>query len=170
MRLLPALLLVILLPATSAAGAIYRHVDARGNVVFTDQPPEEGAEEVVLPKLNQVPGERPDEQKTAAPPAFAGYKSLTITGLEDGAVLRDPTVPVSVNVVPQPALRDGDRIVVRHNGEVVDSAGFYQIPAIERGTHTFGAEIVDADGKVMITASDVTIHVFRTMVHNQHAH
>lgn len=185
MRLSIALLALLALPLAADA-AIYRHVDNHGNVVYTDQPPEEGGEEVELPPLNQLPGgaaSRPGAaKKPPAPPAAApgpatpvpaagpeGYQSLEIQGVEDGATLRDPTSGIYVSATVKPALRPGDRILLRHNGTETGSGGSFELQQLERGTHSFSAEIVDADGKVLLRAKDVTINVFRTTVRNQKA-
>ncbi|HEY0664130.1 MAG TPA: DUF4124 domain-containing protein [Thiobacillaceae bacterium] len=89
------------------------------------------------------------------------YQSLVISGVTDGAILMNPEGSVSVSAAASPAPRADHRIVIRHNGAEVGDAGFYQAPRLDRGTHTFSAAIVDAEGNVLFQAADVSIHVQR---------
>lgn len=103
---------------------------------------------------------------TAKPPAAVAlppieYQSLVISGVTDDAVLINPESGVSLNVDASPSLRADHRIVIRHNGAEAGNGGFYQSPRLDRGTHTFSAAIVDAEGNVLLQASDVSIHVQR---------
>lgn len=200
MRLSNSLLaLALLLPPAAVAGPVYRHVDDRGNVSYSDQPPAEGSAEMELPEINRYSGSAtrgpgtgtaPEAAPGGMPPggvpppdgmppadASAGgsspppaplpalapiqYQSLVITGVADGTILVNPESSVSVSAAASPSPRADHRIVIRHNGTEVGDAGFYQAPRLDRGTHTFSAAIVDAEGNVLFQAADVSIHVQR---------
>lgn len=157
---------VLLICAVSAAAAeIYRHVDARGKVVFTDQPVE-GAEAVSLPKMNTLPAAKTADN-TANPQAdvFAGYRAIVLSGVEANATLRNPNDAITITARPEPALQSGDRLLIRHNGAPVTADnGSYTMAYMERGTHTFSAEIQDAEGHVLFVGDSLSIHVQRTSV------
>lgn len=179
MRLLPVLLFpLLLLSAGVAAADIYRHVDARGNVSYSDQAPVSDAEPVELPPLNQMPGHPPPAgsgmppavpgvgsgTSTPPPPVITAYESLTLQGITDGATFRDPEHGISLQAVVSPGMRAGDRLLIRHNGVDASDSGSLVIPRLERGTHTFTAVVTDPRGEVVLTSDSVTIHVFRTAV------
>ncbi|MFP5440865.1 MAG: DUF4124 domain-containing protein [Gammaproteobacteria bacterium] len=200
MRLSTTLLILALsLPAAAGAGPVYRQVDDRGNVSYSDQPPAGGAAEMELPDINRYSGGTTGSPAPATAPATGPgggmppppegmpppgglppgsaaapaaqppaaelppieYQSLVITGVTDDAVLINPEGGVSLNVDAAPPLRADHRIVIRHNGAEAGSGGFYQTPRLDRGTHTFSAAIVDAEGNVLLQAGDVSIHVQR---------
>lgn len=159
---------VLLLAVAPAFAEIYRHRDANGNVVFTDQPPED-AEAVELGPVNTVPG-APAAQKTPAPattPALA-YGRLEITGIRNDDVLRNPDAPLLVRATPDVPLQSGHQLVYLRNGQVLDTRNSPVLiidgPALERGSHTFTAEIRDAEGQVLIASEPLTLHVHRTTV------
>lgn len=161
--LLPALLL---LAVSSTAAEIYRHVDAQGRVTYTDQPTG-NTEPVALDPLNTLPATampaaKPGQNTPGTP--FAGYQSLTLTGVENDAILRNPTQPIIVGARLQPGLQPGHSLLIHHNGQPanIDNASSITVPDIARGSHTFRAEVLDADGQVLIQTYDLTIHVHHT--------
>lgn len=190
MRLLTPLLALLLAahaaaePETPASdgpviGTIYRHVDANGKVVFTDQPPgnAQNLETVILPPVNAVKLEqrtlsRPENVEGSAgrearnkAAVAAGYQSLGINGFEDGTVLRNPEGGIVVSAAPVPALFPGDRLVIRYNGQTIDG-DTYSLPTLERGTHTFSAAIL-REGQVLIESPAISMTVLRTTVKDQ---
>lgn len=160
--LLPALLLCAV---SASAAEIYRHVDEQGRVTYTDQPTD-SAHPVALEPLNTLPAATTPAaasgQKAPGVP-FTGYQSLALTGVENGAVLRNPTAPVTLSTRMQPQLQPGHSLLIQHNGRTAntDNASSITVPDIERGSHTFRAEVLDADGQVLIQSYELTIHVHR---------
>src|SRR3990167_3989132 len=115
--LLPAI--VLLCAATSMAAEIYRHVDAQGRVTYTDQPAG-NASPVVLESINTLPATAAPaarQDKSQGPAPFTGYESLTLAGVENNAVLRNPTAPVTVTARLQPRLQPGHTLLIHHNGQ-----------------------------------------------------
>lgn len=179
MRALAILALMILAPCAPAE--IFRHLDKHGKVVFTDQPPE-NAEQVTLPKanvMNMDPNARDaasrfkqqdEAARNAPPPATEGYSSLRVVGAPDGQQLQNPTEPITVAAKAEPPLRPGDTLVIRHNGETAnpDGADSVTFERIDRGEHTFVAEIRNANGEVLISSPPMTFNVQRTTIIRQH--
>lgn len=161
--LLPAI--VLLCAATSMAAEIYRHVDAQGRVTYTDQPAG-NASPVVLESINTLPATAAPaarQDKSQGPAPFTGYESLTLAGVENNAVLRNPTAPVTVTARLQPRLQPGHTLLIHHNGQPanIDNGTSVSVADIERGAHTFRAEVLDTDGKMLIQTYELSIHVHR---------
>lgn len=170
MRTAPlALGLLALLAAPFAPAGIYKHVDADGKVTFTDQPPHD-AQAVDLPPANVLnlgpqaatPAENPPDEP--APTGPVPYASLVVDG--PTGTLTNPTDAVSVGATSEPALQEGHRMVLLHNGREANTEGgsTVTIPWIERGEHTFVAEIRDSAGTVLIRSKPHVFVVFRPSV------
>lgn len=174
MRLLPITALLLLPLAADAQ--VYRHVDASGKVTFTDRPPTE-AEPVALPPVNALPlgprastaREEGGEEAPPAPAAVVPYTSLVVTGFDPDTVLRDPAGGIGVQAQATPPLQPGHRLVLSHNGQPADGDSLY-VETLERGTHSFVAEIIDEEtGAVLIRSQPLQLHVHRTSVlHRNH--
>lgn len=162
-----------------APGTIYRHVDANGKVVFTDQPPGNAKklEAISLPTINTIkaqpstaPRTETGELQGLAPlPAAAPstYQSVEIGGFDDGTVLRNPPEGgvVTVSAWSTPDLLPGDRMVIRHNGKTFDGST-YTLTTLDRGAYTFSAAVL-RDEQVVIESKPITITILRTTVQNQ---
>ncbi len=153
--------------ADKPASGIYRSVDANGNVVFTDQPPESGeSEEVKLRELNTVPtdkmrtildsgNEEPEEA------AGEGYTRLVITSPGEEATVRNPESAVQVAVELEPALKPGDTMVLYDNGVAQPAM---ELEAPERGVHTLIVKVLGEDGEVKISSPAVEFYIHRSTV------
>jgi len=165
------LLLTLCSTLALAAGQVYRIVHPDGSVEYTDQP-REGAEPVTLPEAQAIPSlRRPARDAAKADPEPAaeaeikkGYSRLAITAPKDQATLRNIGGQLLVRLAIEPELREGDRVVVRLDGEPV-AAGRerqYLLQNVYRGTHTLQAHIEEAEGRVARKAAPITIHVHQT--------
>ncbi|WP_161318418.1 DUF4124 domain-containing protein [Alcanivorax sp. DP30] len=148
------------------ASGIYRSVDANGNVVFTDQPPESGdAEQVQLRELNTVPTDKMkqvlDSGNEPQETAEEGYSSLVITSPDNEATVRNPESAVPVSVKLEPALKPGDSMVLYDNG-VAQPGMELEMP--DRGLHRVEVKVLDADGKVKISSPVIEFYIHRSTV------
>ncbi len=153
----------------SGSKGIYRTVDANGNVVFTDNPPDKKrAEEVKVGPTNTMdspPPERRAEPRGDAPPEppplpDAGYESVSITAPDAGANLRIPQDnPIQVQVSLSPALKGGHRLVILDNGTPLEGS-VMDFP--NPGEHTLVAQVRDNDGAVLIESRPLVFYVMRT--------
>lgn len=173
MRTTPLVLgLAVLLAAPVLQAGIYRHVDADGKVSYTDQPPAD-AESVDLPPANVLEmGIRPapvpeNPPEKAVPAGPVPYTSLVVDG--PTGTLSNPTDPVSIGAISEPPLQEGHRLVLLHNGAEAkgDGSGMLTFPWIDRGEHTFIAEIRDAAGKLLIRSQPHVFVVFRSSVQSR---
>ena len=153
----------------SGSKGIYRTLDADGNVVFTDNPPDkERAEEVKVGPTNTMdspPMERRAEPRGDAPPEppplpDSGYRAVSITAPDAGANLRIPQDnPIQIQVSLSPSLKSGHRLVILDNGTPLEGTAM-DFP--NPGEHTLIAQVRDSQGEVLIESEPVLFYVMRT--------
>lgn len=155
-------------PDTGSKG-IYRTVDADGNVVFTDNPPDKKrADEVKVGPTNTMDSPpsapravpRGDAPPEAPEPPENGYEAVSITAPDAGANLRIPQDnPIQVQVSLSPSLKSGHRLVILDNGTPLEGTSM-EFP--NPGEHTLVAQVRDSDGTVLIESEPVVFYVMRT--------
>ncbi|WP_353980141.1 DUF4124 domain-containing protein [Salinicola endophyticus] len=164
--------------ATGAALAapVYRHIDAQGNVVYSDRPA--SGERVELAPISVVDPQEAEgsagvvssvsPREMPAPEAAAAYTRFEIASPADGTTLPTGRAgDVQVRLVIQPPLASSDRVQLRVDGEVRQSPMRTQVFAVSglaRGEHQLLAEIVDAQGAVQLATPPVTLYVQRASV------
>jgi Domain of unknown function (DUF4124) len=146
------------------ADAVYKWVDAQGNVHYTDHPLP-GAVKVQLPKTQTyqpasadgVPMPSADE---AAPQASTtGYQQLEIASPTSKATIwYTDQVPVSVSLTP--ALRSGDTLTYHLDGQTIGPTSDTSVTFknVERGEHTVSVTLNAANG-ASLSANPVTFYV-----------
>jgi hypothetical protein len=162
-----------LLIACSASAAVYKSVDAEGNVVYTDDPKGHG-EPVKLPPLSTVPPPKyvisPAEATLPGSDSQApAYEQLSIVMPTPDETLRDNTGGVTVKLALHPALDKaaGHRLQYFLDGQpqgepgTADKAVFPNVP---RGTHTVEVAVVDAAGNELQRSSSVRFYLHRQSV------
>jgi hypothetical protein len=157
------LLITAVLLATQVQAEIYKTIDADGNVLYTDQPLE-GAKPITLPKPSvYTPGPL---ATPAGPPSQEEDAGTAYTALSISTPAQDETffnseglVQVQLDLEPALDLTAGHKMVVDMDGTRMVSTGTsYSLGNIERGSHTIRAEVVDRNGKPLITSAPVTFH------------
>ena len=159
------LLILCFIPLVAGA-AIYRSVDKNGNVSFSDQP-QPGAKKLDLPPIPTYSPPTPEPSTGKGKEkahAAAGYTHFAITTPSNDATIRSNTGTVQIHLSLKPGLQSGDHIVLKvdgqpYGGKVATTQITFQ--NLSRGTHTLKAEVVNAQGKVLISTSAVTIHLHR---------
>lgn len=161
--------LIVALPALAAP--VYRHVDANGNVVYSDEPGQ--GNRVDLKPITVVdPAEvesrsRPAES-TPTSPSAVDYERFAITSPSNGETL--PTGQggnVQVQLAIEPELQPGDRVQLRVDGEVSQSpmhTSVFALSQLERGEHRIQAELLDTQGRVRLSTPAITLYVQRASV------
>jgi hypothetical protein len=158
--------------ASGLSAAVYKSVDAQGNVVYTDEPGGD-AKPVQLPPLSTVPA---PEYKSSArssadnkPSAAADYQQINIVSPTEDATLRDNTGAVPVNVVVEPELDSaaGHRYRYYLDGQAQGkptASGQISFANLDRGAHTVEAAVVDSAGRELIRSSSVQFFLHRQSV------
>ncbi len=174
-------LLMIALPVALAAGPlaaseIYRTTDADGNVVFTDDPPNDDAEPVELDPLTTVePVEGdPDAAVTGSSGASDDKPDTPSNGIsgisiaypenEKGIRHNGGNVPFEVALQPDGAtLPRGHQVEIILDGEVRGRAASTQVTVstVNRGPHTVRARIIDNSGQTRYESDSVKFYLLR---------
>ncbi len=151
----------ILVLALGAAD-VYRWIDADGQAHYTDRP-QPGAERVTIdvgPSTSSPDTGASPSSNTQAPddgtgsPVFS-YRSLTITTPAQEQVLWNIEGQLDVAAAVQPALRSGHALQFYLDGRMAQAdAGRTQTqyPEVFRGEHSLRVEVVDEEGKTLITS------------------
>ncbi len=157
------ILLLLFFPVISSA-AIYKWVDEKGAVHFSDQV-KPGAEAVELkPATVFTPAPIPTSQSDQKPPApetpssvAVVYEQVSISKPANEETIHSNGGQVIVAFSSTPDLAKGDRYKLLFDGQEVSSEGENNLPLMElqnvdRGTHTLQVEIVDQSGKTLVSS------------------
>ena len=179
-----AIFLLFTVSVTDAASRVYKSVDKDGNVIFTDVPPANAPDPVEIKEINAYStpsesrtsrqtqaGEVPDllgrfgEEADTDAETTLSYGSLRITAPTDDLAIRDNAGNLVVSVALSPGLNTANdhSFELLVDGKVVQSGAATQLKLshVDRGTHTLVAQVVDAEGKVVIRSQAVTFHMLR---------
>ena len=156
---------------SAQAADIYRHVDADGNVEYSDQP-SEGASKVDVDPINidASPKLQPKAVVDLSPQSPDGgapeYTALTITAPDNDTTLRNAS-EIGVTASLNPGLGQSHRVRFLDNGKVIAPATRSMsliITGLERGTHQLTAEVIDKNDQVVISSTPVSVHVHRASI------
>ena len=153
----------LVLPALLQA-QVYRHVDAAGNVTFSDQP-REGAERIELDEMpTYQPRRTPERPRSAAPvETEPRYDAIRVLSPGDEEVVRDNQGRVTVRVGSEPGLADGHRYRLLLDGEAVASGrdSSFQLEDIHRGEYSLRVEIIRGDDQVIARSEPSTFYMLQ---------
>lgn len=167
---------LLLLCAPVAFAQIYKWVDEDGVVHYSDQPTP-GSERIYLeqdaPRSRPVRSRerttpRPRDAQPAAEPAqpFA-YQSLSFSSPVPEQTLWNIGGTLNVSLSLSPALRDGDQVILFFDGEPRTIRGLgTQLEEVWRGAHNLQAQVVDANGNMMIRSQPMRFYVQQTSILN----
>lgn len=165
--------LLMVLSVGAAAGELWRWVDERGIVHYSDRP-HPGAERIELAPAQsytapELPPPRPAEpEPPRAPPVI--YSRLSIVSPEPGEVLWNIGGELNVQVDIEPQLRDGHELRVFLDGRPVErvpqAAEQFTIGEVYRGEHTLRAAIFDDQGRELRSSANITFYVQQTSLLN----
>jgi len=175
-RMAAILALACILWTSLATAQIYKVVDAEGNITFTDQAPADGSPPMKLPELSIITTDMPEETPATAGDAEAAettapveltprelrrmYRDFHITRPLQEETFWGTANTVVVQWGSSTALQAGMQVRVFINGtaQAVTQEGMLAL-TLDRGAHTVYAELLDARGKVLITAPKITFFI-----------
>lgn len=156
---------------------IYKWVDEEGVVHYSDQP-FKGAEVIEIeprtaspsrPARPTAPLNRPprqQEEQSAANQPFA-YESLSFSSPSAEETLWNIGGTLNVSLSLAPGLRSSDRVRLYFDGESQTINGTQTVlEEVWRGTHNLQAEVVDANGELMIRSEPIRFYVQQTSILN----
>lgn len=173
--------LALLLPLTLGLlsspiqAQIYKTTDEHGNVVFSDQPPKDGApsEEIDVSPTNTAPAaavSAPAPKPDKAPEEPEASKPVvTITSPDN-----ETTIPMgggnfSVSASVSPSLDENQSLLLRIDGEPwgePQASGGWQLTNVFRGAHDLTVDLLDSEGKTIVSSPGVRVYVLRPSVLN----
>jgi len=161
------LVATLLLWTTGLSAAVYKTVDAEGNVVYTDEPVG-NQKPVDLPPLSTIP---PPKYTSSQPSAktkgsTSGYTKLSIVSPEPDGTLRDNTgaVPVSAGLEPALNVAAGHRFQYYLDGQTQGeptASNKIVITNVDRGSHNVAVAVIDAEDQEVIRSNPVPFHLHR---------
>lgn len=161
----------MLFALVAQAAEVYRFVDDKGNVVFTDSP-QRGAQklnieaapatEMVIPSMpasSAAPAAAGTQAKPGVEP-FTGYQDFSITQPGQNEPLLNTAGNVDVSMSLHPGLRTdlGHGLTLLVDGQpVIENTSRLNLALnnIDRGEHVLEAFVTDASGQVLIQAVPV---------------
>jgi len=163
----------LVLLSAPALGEVYRHVDAQGNVTFSDEPIEGGetvdvkpVTTVTLPKPQTV--RETDRLREEVKREGSVYESVSFVQPQNEQAFHSGSGDVRFQVTSTPGLQAGHKYEVTLDGQPVaqTSSGSVVVNNIFRGTHEARVHIVDENGVQVKTGSAITFTVHRPSVKN----
>ncbi len=169
-----------------AQGKIYKTTDSNGNIVYTDKPPVNGGNPMVLPELSIVkPRENQQEvrslnlntnsrpggaaDQSSLPPAAQlrqTYSAAEITSPTQEESIWGTGNSLSVNVDLKAPLLPGLLVQVTFDGRKLPPrpSTSVTLDEVDRGEHTVLAEVVDNSGQVVGRTQPVTFFMRQNSV------
>jgi hypothetical protein len=146
---------------------VYKIVDPAGRVTYTDAPPaENGANQLQLPPINQLPASKPTEISLSAADTevFAGYSVIDLVAPLDNSLIHYDQQNIVVQLALTPELQQGHYVQFYLDGGAYKkpvTATTYAIGDLQRGSHSVSARVVTAEGETVASSQSVRVHVQR---------
>ena len=176
MKTIFQLIFILILTACSLIthAAMYKWVDDKGNINYSDQPPQKNSKALEPPALTTIPSQNIPKKKIKKElpeEKITTYTSLIINSPKHNGIIQNNEGNFSVSFTSQPPLdtKQGDYFSISldnkltHQKHLSTSVSFKNI---DRGTHTINIRLKDKKGKIKISASPITVHLRRHSVLN----
>jgi hypothetical protein len=169
--------LMAVAPWIALADEVYKYVDEKGVVHYTDTPVK-GAERADLPQLQSYSGSesRGDAasseqsapssivEKRSPPASVQLYSDLAIASPKADETFHTANAQVTASIATRAGLLHelGHRVVFYVDGQVQPAAEGQSSLALQglgRGTHTLSAAIVDGQGQVLAQSANINFHL-----------
>ncbi|MBW4050430.1 MAG: DUF4124 domain-containing protein [Proteobacteria bacterium] len=157
--------------AGNGTTTVYKWIDARGVVHYSDQPHAhaqkleiQGAQTFAAPPTPPTSSEYAP-QGTQAP--SAAYRTCEIAQPGDQQMLMN-VYRATVVVRTSPPLRQGDDIRLFVDGKQVPGSGTTYTVPVFRGQHSAQAMIEDSTGQIICETSTITFYVHQPSIQNPH--
>lgn len=159
------LVLSLLVLPVVLGDTLYKWVDEKGNVHYSDKP-QPGATKIHLPNAQTFTA-----PEVAVPAAAMtqdgnqgvqqGYSSFQIASPAPDETFNN-VESVTVTVALQPGLREGDQVTITLDGQSQGPGASLSATfnGLDRGQHSAGATLIEASGQVL-TAPSVTFYIHK---------
>lgn len=158
--------LLLLGLASPLSAAVYTYIDAEGNRVFTDRPPDNRPVEQIhlAPSNNMEARPLPPPTRVLTPPQpELRYEMLRILVPEPDATIRENSGDLIITATSEPGLHTGHRFRLVLDGQPSEPQGSPVFPLrnVDRGTHQIAVEIVDEEGRIIERTPSQPFHMKR---------
>jgi hypothetical protein len=169
MRIFLLLLIVCLSFGSSLQAEIYKTIDKNGNVVYTDNPPKEGAEAVKLKEINTLPAERnvtvyqnPSTEMQEGPVNY----QIDIISPRNEVVIPPGERDLAVAIGISPELHPDHLVTYYLDGDLIEETRSFSIVIqdVPRGARTLTVEVIDQQGNSLGKSDPLTVNVIRPVV------
>lgn len=165
------LLICLLCIPLLSSGAIYKHINPDGTIIYSDRPIA-GAEPVKLPAGSgytaptsptlTTPTSVNDTESTLLTPATTAYTNFNIASPKGDEVTFQNTRQIPVLIDIEPELKEGDKIQLyvdnQPYGEPKDSLSF-TLEDLERGEHVLEARLLGQNSQLLKTSRSITLYI-----------
>lgn len=164
-RTLTVLILLFALPLYAAE--VYKSVDKHGNTVFSDQP-SANAEKIEVQDVMTIPALQSEPPKPSVAEPLERYTELTVLTPKNDETYFRSEGDLIISIQTQPALYEGDRVVVYLNSnEFLSGKSLtYNVAELDRGTYQLRVAIKDAADKIVKSSGTITFHMRQTSIQN----
>ena len=148
---------------------VYRTVDEDGNVIFTDQKAEsEDSTPLKIRPVQTIPAPKIKRKTSVTSPGYTSthnfYKSLEIISPTEQETFQNPeSITVSVETKPSNNAGHRYRLLVNNQEQQNSNIPRFVLNHPDRGTLVLKAEIINAQGAVLISSEPRTIFVHRAI-------
>jgi hypothetical protein len=143
---------------------IYKWIDSNQSTHYSDKP-HSGAKIVKLPPIQLYsPSGAAAQDKNNNSHLNPAYTLLEIIQPVDGETIRSNDGDLPVLLQLQPMIAKGHKIELIFDGKVVGNPQkqlVFNLSAIERGTHTLSAQLVNNTKEIVIKSKTIVIYVHR---------
>lgn len=170
----------LLVMATPLAAQVYKTVDENGNVVYTDQPPSDGAKPMELRPLSIIEAPDYSEPSDAVKPMAEAedgedfslrdlrrnYSDFSITRPVSEETFRDLEKAITVVWDTRYRLQSGMQVTVYLDGQEFETTtrSSVSLGRLERGEHKVMAVLNDDQGRRIASTKVVTFYVMQVSV------
>jgi hypothetical protein len=155
---------------------VYRWTDADGQSHYSDRP-QPGAQRVTITVSRPASGTATADSSSAsdeppegdAAPSNVGYQSLTITSPAQEQVFWNIEGQLDVAAAVQPALLPGHALRFYLDGRMAPAAPETtgtRFSEVFRGEHSLRVEVVDDQGRTLVSSPDTRFYVRQTALPN----
>lgn len=150
--------------------ALYKGVDAEGNVVYSDTPFND-AERFTPPPISVVDAPKVKVEKDAVveekPAEFKYTRFDIVSPTNNQTIWNEPDLTVSMKLVPALNSEQGHNIWLLMDGKPViknSQSMSLKIGRVERGAHQLQGQVRDKKGKIVVRTRTVLMFIQQTSI------
>jgi len=168
--ILKGLLLSALIITFSASAALYKGLDAEGNVIYSDKP-FDNSKQFTPPSLTimDAPKVQPKKDVVKEPEENAyNYTKFQISAPKNNEVIwNNPQLMVALKITPALNVSEGHTTWLIMDGKPLVKKSrslLLQIGRADRGEHKLQAQIRNKKGRIIKRTKTITVHIKNTVV------